>query len=125
MPLTRSCVARQKLVYARQRDSESASSYVNYLRRLFLAIPRINEEEKVARLVEGLNPSLRHKVVEKLDERENSTAEFGEVSALAARYEATQPHKGRDYPRHDRKISIGQAPMELGALANRGSDAKD
>jgi hypothetical protein len=92
-----------------------------------LAITRIYEEEKVARLVEGLNPSLRHKVVEKLDERENPNAEvtFGEVSALAARYEATQPRKGRDYPRHDREISTGQAPIELGALANRVSDAKD
>jgi hypothetical protein len=126
MPLARSRVARQKLACARQHDSEIVCSYVNYLLRL-LAFSRINEEEKVARLVEGLNPSLRHKMVEKLDERKKHNAEtkFGEVSALAARYEATQPRKGQDFPSYDREVSTRQAPMELGALANRGSDAKD
>jgi hypothetical protein len=112
LPMTRDKLARDKLSRVRQRDNEGVSSYTSYIRRLFLAIPGISEDEKVDRYMRGLTPSIRKEVFIK----EPTT--FEEAARLAARYDALS-NFGRRYSNHPPK-SEGPTPMELGAVQNDG-----
>jgi hypothetical protein len=118
MPVARAQVARQKLAGARQRDKESVTSYISYLRRLYLSIPRISEDEKVDRFIRGLSPHLQDKVGDKLDERdEGEQITFEQAAGIAAKIEARQAGRRRTNWRSDRGgETTGPTPMELGAM---------
>ncbi len=89
MPVARVQVARQKLANARQREKENVTSYISYLRRLFLSIPKISEDEKVDRFIRGLSSQLQERVGDKLDEwDEVGQVTFEKAAAIAAKIEA-------------------------------------
>jgi Ty3 transposon capsid-like protein len=62
MPLGRAQLARDKLSRYRMHDNDTLVNYTSNMRRLFLAIPGISEDEKLDRYVRGLIPSLRKDV---------------------------------------------------------------
>jgi hypothetical protein len=111
IPIGRDKVARDKLARTKQRVKDSLNAYVSYIRRLFLAIPGIDENEKVDRFVRGLKPELQKEVFLK----EPTT--FEEAVAIAAKYEALQ---GRvSLYTSSTRTSAGPTPMELGAITHR------
>jgi hypothetical protein len=111
LPLGRDKLAREKLSRVRQRDNEHVASYTSYIRRLFLAIPGISEDEKLDRYLRGMTPAVRKEVFI----REPTT--FEEAVRLATRYDAAL-NFGRRHGNTSR--SDGPAPMELGATQYEG-----
>jgi hypothetical protein len=123
-PINRSKVAREQLAFARQREKEPVAHYTTYMRRLFLAIPSMSEDEKVDRYMRGLTAFLREKVYE----REPTT--FEDAVSLAAKYELLMRtrNKGgswlwksesRGDHRHVTSNNGGYTPMELDAMEGK------
>lgn len=115
MPVGRAKVARDKLAVARQRDNEPLTTYTTTMRRLFLAIPDINESEKLDRYVRGLLPHLRKEVV-----IQDPTTLEAAVN-IAAKFEGLKKSNRQDVPvkpwhRHRETNDNGSGPMELGAM---------
>ncbi len=118
MPLSRDKLAREQLANARQRDTELVSHYTCFMRRLFLSIPGIADDEKVDKFVRGLTPALREKVYER------EPANFEEAATLAAKFELLTMNKRRGMWSSVRTQAAvggyqGVAPMELGVLQQR------
>lgn len=82
MPINRARLARDKLSIAKQRENEPVELFTQYMRKLFLAIGQISEDEKVDRYVRGLKYSLRKEVF--LQE----PTSFEAASKIAAKYDA-------------------------------------
>ncbi len=118
MPVARMQVGRQKLAHARQRDKESVTSYIRYLRRLFLSIPKISEDEKVDRFIRGLSSQLQEKVGDKLDEWDgDEQVTFEKAAAIAAKVEARlMGRRHGSWHTSNGGESSGPTPMELGAM---------
>jgi Ty3 transposon capsid-like protein/Zinc knuckle len=117
LPLSRDKMARERLAVAEQREKDSVAHYTGYMRRLFLAIPNISDEEKVDRYVRGLKAVLRERVFE----REPAT--FEEAATLASKYELLLLKKkgmlGSMAFGAGASQGGGAQPMELGAMEQR------
>lgn len=125
LPINRVTLARDKLAVARQRDRDSLSTYTTYMRRLFLSVPNLTEEDKVDRYVRGLQPYLRKETY--LTE----PATFEAAVQTAAKHEAlrqsfNKPHTGYFGKQQNSGTSShsGPRPMELGAV-NSGQSRQD
>jgi hypothetical protein len=123
MPVARMQVARQKLANARQRDKENVTNYISYLRRLYLSIPKISEDEKVDRFIRGLNSQLQDKVGDRLDEwGDDEQITFEKAAAVAAKMEARMMGRRMGNWRSSKGgESSGATPMELGAMQSQGN----
>lgn len=118
LPVNHVKLARDKLATARQRDRDSLATYTTYMRRLFLSIPNLSEDDKVDRYVRGLQPYLR---------KETYLAEpatFESAAQIAAKHDALRHAFNRPNgfagwgKQHNSGGSShsGPRPMELGAV---------
>ena len=114
MPVNRARMARDQLSTAKQREGEPVEQYTQHMRRLFLAIGTISEDEKVDRFLRGLRPNLRREVY--LQEPND----FEAASRIAAKYDALFRSLGRrDVP--DSRSFEGSSgamvePMDLSGM---------
>lgn len=112
MPVERSKLARDRLAEAKQRERDSLTAYTTYMRRLFLSIPSIADDEKLDRYVRGLLPHLRKEVMV----RDPRTVE--EAITYATRFDSLRRATGSSrvsshWPRSHSHEEPGD-PMELG-----------
>ena len=117
MPINRARIARDKLSTAKQRENEPVELYTQYMRKLFLAIGQIAEDEKVDRYVRGLKFNLRKEVF--LQEPQT----FESASRIAAKYDALfRSMSKRDLPdiRTTESASTSSSmaePMDLSGIS--------
>jgi hypothetical protein len=116
--------ARERLHTARMRDRESVAAYTTYMKRLFLAVPNMSEEDRLDKYVHGLTTRLRTEVMV----RDPQTVE--EAARFAANFEAalrlahgSNGYRSNSYgydhgsTSHARAQASGPTPMEVDALS--------
>jgi len=125
LPVGRVKLARDKLATAKQRNSETLASYTSYMRRLFLTVPNLTEDDKLDRYIRGLQPHLRTATY--LDE----PTTFEAAAQIAAKHDSLRQSLFEpttwQWPitsQHSRtsEDASGYQPMELGAIQGERSN---
>lgn len=127
MPVGREKMARDRLAVAKQREQDSVAAYTTYMRKLFMAIPRMSEDEKFDRYVRGLLPGVRKEVImqdaQSLDDAIKCASKIEALrSSLNLRSYLPSEHSARKH--RAASTSHGPQPMELDA-ASREEGKRD
>lgn len=126
-PLGRDKQARDQLSTAHMRPRDSLGVYTTHIRKLFLSIPNISEDEKLDRYVRGLTQELRREVILRqptsFEEAVKQATLYDSVLAMAR---GRNPYYSPTYPvSHSqvRREHSEAVPMEIDAL-QRGVGSK-